>query len=89
MAVLVTGDVPGMTQEVYAGMVGALTDSMRNSKGFISHAGGPVTGGWRVVEIWETEADANRWFDENVRPNLPAGAQPNRRIEPLHTVIKA
>ena len=52
MPVMMIGEVPTMTEEVYAGMIGQLRPLIQASKGFISHAGGPSpAGGWRVVEI--------------------------------------
>ena len=88
MPVLLIADVPNLTEEIYAGMVGQLMPLMRASKGFISHAGGPSpTGGWRVVEVWESEEDGEKWFDENVKPNLPPDISPNRRYDPLHTAF--
>jgi len=45
---------------------------MRAHKGFVSYVGGPSPdGGWRVVEVWESE---------NVKPNLPPDIVPNRRV---------
>ena len=88
MPVLMIGDVPGMTEDAYAGMVGQLMPVMRAFKGFVSHAGGPSPdGGWRVVEIWETEEDGQRWFEENVKPNLPPGVEPERTYHRLHTAF--
>ena len=88
MAVLMIGDVPNLTEEIYAGMVGQLMPLMRASEGFISHAGGPSpTGGWRVVEVWESEEDGQKWFDENVKPNLPPDVVPDRTYHPLHTAF--
>ena len=88
MAVMMIGEVPGMTEEAYAGMVGHLMPVMRAFKGFIAHGGGPSpAGGWRVVEFWETEEDGQRWFDENVKPNLPPEAEPDRSYFPLHTAF--
>ena len=88
MAVLMIGDVPNMTEDAYAGMVGQLKPVMLASKGFIAHTGGPgPDGGWRVVEIWESEEDGQRWFDENVKPNLPPGVEPTRTYSPLHTAF--
>jgi hypothetical protein len=82
------GEVPNLTEEIYAGMVSQMTPLMRASKGFISHAGGPSpTGGWRVVEAWESEEDGEKWFDENVKPNLPPDIVPNRTYYPLHTAF--
>ncbi len=88
MPVLMIGEVPNLTEEIYAGMVGQMRPLMRASKGFISHAGGPSPpGGWRVVEVWESEEDGQKWFDENVKPNLPPDIIPDRTYHPLHTVV--
>lgn len=88
MPVLMIAEVPNLTEDVYAGMVGQLTPLMRAQKGFVSHAGGPSPeGGWRVVEVWESEEDGENWFDENIRPNLPPDVVPNRQYFPLHTTL--
>lgn len=88
MPVLMIGEVPDMTEEIYGGMIGQLMPIMRGSKGFISHAGGPSpSGGWRVVEVWESEEDGVSWFDNNVKPNLPPGITPDRRYFPLHSAF--
>jgi hypothetical protein len=86
MPVLMIGEVPNLTEEIYAGMIDELMPLMRAATGFISHAGGPnPAGGWRVVETWESEEDGQRWFNENVKPNLPPDIVPDRRYYPLHT----
>lgn len=88
MPVLMIGEVPNMTEEIYDGMIGQLMPLMRASKGFVSHAAGPSpTGGWRVVEVWESEEDGVNWFDKNVKPNLPPGVVPDRRYSPLHSAF--
>ena len=88
MAVLMIGEVPDLTEEIYAGMVGQLAPLMQAPKGFIAHSGGPnPNGGWRVVEIWESEEDGKNWFENNVKPNLPPGIVPNRTYYPLHTAF--
>jgi len=88
MAVLMIGEVPNLTEEIYGAMLGQLMPLMRASKGFSSHAGGPnPAGGWRVVEVWESEEDGKKWFDENVKPNLQPGIVPDRRYYPLHTAF--
>jgi heme-degrading monooxygenase HmoA len=88
MPVLMIGEVPNLTEEVYVGMIGQLMPTMRASKGFISHSAGPSpSGGWRVVEAWESEEDSNAWFEANVKPNLPPDIVPNRTHYPLHTAF--
>jgi hypothetical protein len=88
MPVLMIGEVPNLTEEIYAGMIGQMAPLMRAASGFISHTGGPSpTGGWRVIEIWESEEDGQKWFNENVKPNLPPEIIPDRRYFPLHTAV--
>ncbi|MGH8975200.1 MAG: hypothetical protein ACRD0C_18600 [Acidimicrobiia bacterium] len=88
MPVLMIGEVPNLTEEIYGAMVGQLKPLMLASPGFIAHAGGPnPAGGWRVIEIWESEADGQKWFDDNVKPNLPPEIVPNRTYHPLHTAF--
>jgi hypothetical protein len=86
--VLMIGEVPNLTEEIYAAMVGEMMPLMRASKGFISHSGGPSpSGGWRVVETWDSEEDGQAWFEENVAPNLPPGIVPNRQYFPVHSAF--
>ncbi|HTN80453.1 MAG TPA: hypothetical protein VMK16_12320 [Acidimicrobiales bacterium] len=88
MAVLMIGEVSDMTEDVYAGMIEQLAPVMRASKGFISHAGGPnPSGGWRVLEVWESEEDGDNFFNTAVKPNLPPGVEPTRTYHRLHTVV--
>lgn len=90
MPVLMIGEVPSLTEEMYSGMIEQLEPLIKASKGFIAHSGGPnPAGGWRVVEMWETEEDARRWFEESVKPNLPPGIEPNRTYHPLHSAFTA
>jgi hypothetical protein len=88
MPVLMIGQVPNLTEDVYAGMIGQMMPLMQAYNGFVSHAAGPgPDGGWRVVEVWETEEDGRNWFDENVKPNLPPDVVPDRQYFPLHTAF--
>jgi hypothetical protein len=88
MAVVMIAEVPNLTEEIYSGMVGQLMPLMKASKGFISHCGGPgPAGGWRVIEMWESEADGRAWFTEHVEPNLPPDIKPDRRYHPVHTAF--
>jgi heme-degrading monooxygenase HmoA len=88
MPVLMIGEVPNLTEEIYAGMLENLKPVMLGSKGFISHSGGPSpSGGWRVIEMWESEDDGRAWFEANVKPNLPPDIVPDRQYFPLHTAF--
>ena len=90
MSVLMIAEVPNMTEEIYEGMIPQLSPQLQQAAGFVSHAGGPSpSGGWRVVEIWDSEAQAEEWFQSNVKPNLPPGVAPDRTFHPVHTAFTA
>jgi hypothetical protein len=65
-------DNPNGTQEQYdaaASQVGAGPENMPD--GGILHVAGPSpSGGWRVLEIWESEEAARRFDEERVVPVL-------------------
>jgi hypothetical protein len=89
MSVLMTAHIPGGTQEMIDGMQ-PLLDPMRNTQGFVVHTNGPVQGGWRVVEVWDSEGDFKAWFEANVKPAFPEGApQPSITIDELNQVVTA
>src|SRR5215204_5495955 len=45
---------PGGTQEQYEAVLQQLNLGGRMPPGGIFHAAGPIEGGWRVVDVWET-----------------------------------
>lgn len=87
MAVLVIGEVPGQTRQGYDGMLGLLEAVLRQAPGFVLHTAHPVEGGWRVVEVWESKEDANRFFAQHIAPNLPPGIRPKRSVQELHSFV--
>jgi hypothetical protein len=90
MPVLMTADMDGATQEMLEGMNAALDGPMKSARGFVSHANGPVPGGWRVIEVWDSEDDFNAWFEANVKPILPEDApMPSVKLEQLHHAFAA
>lgn len=89
MAVLVTAEVPGQTQEKYDQMLSVLGPLLRDAKGFIAHGAGPAGDGWRSFEIWETQQDATEFFAQYIHPNLPPGIKPKRTLLQLHSLVKA
>lgn len=88
MAVLVIAEVPGQTQEGYDGLFVALAGTLKQAQGFILHTAHPVAGGWRIVEIWNSKAEANEFFAKAVAPNLPPGIHPKRSVQELHSLLE-
>jgi hypothetical protein len=90
MPTLMIAHVPNLTEEVYGSMLENLKPQLQAAKGFIAHSGGPhPDGGWRVVEMWDTEDDGRTWFEENVKPNLPPDVVPDRTYHSLHSAFSA
>jgi heme-degrading monooxygenase HmoA len=87
MAVLMTAYIPGGTNEMIDGMR-PLLESIRSMKGFVVHANGPVPGGWRVTEVWDSQADFEAWFEANVKPAFPEGGPtPAITFDQLNDVV--
>ena len=61
MAVVQIHELPGMTREQYEQAVHEL-DLSGPPPGSHLHASGPMEGGWRIVEVWESEEAAGSYY---------------------------
>lgn len=61
MAIVQIHELPGMTREQYEQALRALNLS-GPPPGSHLHAGGPTEGGWRIVEVWESEEAAGAFY---------------------------
>jgi len=88
MAVAMLVDNPKGSQETYEKVRERL--GLERPAGGIFHVAGPSpNGGWRVIEVWESEEDAKR-FVERLRPAFEAvGAPPPPQPElwPVHNYM--
>jgi hypothetical protein len=57
---------PSVTEEKYDEVRSHL--GLEGPAGGIFHAAGEGPNGWRVIEIWESQEDAQRFFQERLRP---------------------
>jgi hypothetical protein len=87
MAVMVIAEVAGQDRQGYDGMLQALEGRVREAEGFIAHASHPVDGGWRVIELWRSKADSDRFYAVHVAPNLTPGIHPKRKVQELHSLL--
>jgi hypothetical protein len=88
MAVLVTAEVPGQTEEGLARMMTMLEPLLRKTKGFIAVGHGLSGDGMRCFEVWESQDDATRFFAEFIHPNLPPGITPKRTYLNLCSLVR-
>lgn len=90
MAVVMMVDNPEGSQEVYDRIRAHL--GLDAPAGGIFHVAGPSpTGGFRVIELWESEEEARRFLRERFAPALQAigvsGPQPQIEFWPVHKIM--
>jgi quinol monooxygenase YgiN len=86
MAVLVRMTAAGMDEATYDQVSAHLESAMKQQPGFIMHVAYPTPDGFDVTEVWESRAQFDTWFNENVKPNVPAEIQP--QVADLHAVVQ-
>jgi hypothetical protein len=90
VAVAMLVDNPEGSQESYDRIRALL--GLEKPAGGIFHLAGPgPTGGWRVIEVWESEEAARRFFEERFFPALQElgliGPAPKREFWPVHNAL--
>jgi hypothetical protein len=75
MAIAMMVDNPEGSQEGYNAVREKL--GLEKPAGGIFHVAGPSpNGGWRVIEVWESEEDAKRFVQERLMPAFKAVGTP-------------
>ena len=90
MAVVMMVDNPEGSQEIYEKVRAHL--GLDTPAGGTFHVAGPSpTGGFRVIEVWESEVDARTFLRERLAPALQAigvsGSSPQIQIWPVHKTM--
>jgi heme-degrading monooxygenase HmoA len=91
MAIVVTLEVPDMTEAQYEKSVKQFSDAVKHAQGFIAHSSGASETGYFVTEIWASQEDWERWMREAIMPSAQdLGIQPSPpTIRQAETVITA
>jgi hypothetical protein len=79
-------NAPG-TQQGYDGTMAAVGEALKQAPGHILHMSHATEDGWRVIEVWHSQAEATQWFATYVAPNLPPGIRPRRTFYELHSLL--
>ncbi len=90
MAVVMMVDNPEGSEEIYDKVRAQL--GIDAPAGGIFHVAGPSpTGGFRVIELWESEAEARTFLRERFAPALQAigvsGPPPQIQFWPVHNTM--
>jgi hypothetical protein len=81
MAVLVTQELEGVTQEMYDGVNARLGAEQSPPSGMILHTSSATDSGWRIVDVWESEEQYRRFAEDRIGPAVMAYTQ-EAGIEP-------
>jgi hypothetical protein len=91
VAVAVMLDSPDGSEEAYKQLRRRL-GSTKPAGGIFHIAGPSPNGGWRVIEVWESEEQADRFFQEQLVPALRAAGVPSplppRELWPVHVAMR-
>lgn len=75
MAVGMLMQMPGMTADVYDSVMEHLDwENTPKPQGFVSHYAGPSSDGWFVFDIWESQADFERFAQERLMSAVGAAS---------------
>jgi hypothetical protein len=90
MSVAFVFEGSGITADRYDTLmeqIGRADVSGANPGGLVAHLAGPIGGGWRVLDIWESEDAADTFYGSDIFQRTLQGAPPMDR-EPwsLHRV---
>jgi hypothetical protein len=90
MAIAQVHELSGMTSDTYQQAIRELKLS-GPPPGSLVHLAGPMEGGWRIIEVWESEQTANAFYGSaqfqqmTQRLGVP---QPNITSWPIENVLK-
>ena len=90
MAIAVIFDAPGVTQERSDRVLEKLRErgGTLPMKGQLLHLAGPYNDGWRTVDLWEMQEQADAFFREHLAPAfLETGGIPDApppQVFPVH-----
>jgi hypothetical protein len=91
MPIAMLVDNPNGSQEIYEKVRAHLGLENAPAGGIVHIAGPSPNGGWRVIEVWESMEDAERFRNERLMPAFEAvgfegGAQPE--FWEIHSIMK-
>jgi hypothetical protein len=91
MAIGIVFEIPGGTQKQYDKVMELLKLGGKLDPGCLYHVAGPMDGGWRVVDVWESNEHFEKFFKAKLQSALKAAAVPpmQPKFFPVHNVLKA
>jgi hypothetical protein len=91
MAIGIVIEILGGTKDQYDAVMRKLNLNGKLAPGGLYHVAGPMEGGWRVVDVWESEAHFQAFFQAKLGKAIAeAGVPPfEPKVFPIHNTLKA
>lgn len=94
MAVVVVAEIEGGNQDFYEQVSEKALPGGELPDGGKVHIAGPIEGGWRVITVWDSEEQFQRFRDEKLIPALAETGQADRaapqiKADQVHRLIPA
>jgi hypothetical protein len=89
MVVAMLMEWPEVTQEQYEAVMKELRLDVNPPLGGLFHVAGPMPGGWRVVDVWESPEAFQTFSEQRIMPavkKVGISTQPRVEVYPAHNV---
>jgi hypothetical protein len=88
MAIGMIFEAKGVTQQKYNQVRDEVMPNGVMPKGLLYHVAGPSVGGWNVIEVWESEADARKFMQDKLGGALKrANISVQPKVFPVHAIL--
>lgn len=89
MAILLVFEGAGVTQAQYDQVCKEVAPDNKPAAGMLYHVGAPMANGYRVVEVWESQAAADKFFQDKLGKALQkANINVKPEVTEVHNIIK-
>jgi len=89
MAVALLFEGTGVTQAQYEQVLNQVAPGNQMAPGMLYHVAGPTDGGFRVVEVWESQEAVDRFFGETLgRALQEAGINVQPQVWQVHNTMQ-
>ena len=90
MAIVLVFDAAGVTQAQYDQVSKEVSPDNKPPAGMLYHVAGPIgSSGFRVIEVWENQVAADKFFQEKLATALPkANINVKPQVGQVHNIMK-
>ena len=89
MAIAFLIEFAGITSDQYDRVLERIELGGKMASGGRYHIAGPTDDGWRVVDVWDSQEDFDRFFQEKLGAALEAEGLPAPNVStwPVHNIM--